>query len=179
MVGTESKDITVTQKVKDNTSKVTSKPELDANIAGMVKVADSDADVILVNPLFGKPKHLVPVIDIGSDDDTSGEESDQEDFSVDVDSTNFETQRTENTATTSSAVKQKNQCDAFSSFSSLKIQSELASGCSTECQQEKGILINEIERLRRAVFELSERQSILEDFVDVEYCKCSKFEIYT
>lgn len=114
---------------------------------------DAEDGVRLINPLFGKD--TVPVIDI-----EDSESSSSEDFSEDVAVENFQ---------------KPEEPGAENGESTGEIGKTPLAQCTYDCYQEKGILVNEIERLRKAVFELNERHSVLEDFIEVEYGKHLRF----
>lgn len=121
-----------------------------------------DEVVMVKNPVFGRKD--VPVIDIESSSGSSDDESDEEeDFSEDVNVNNFH--QTNNSAVEGEIILNGAEDD----IGKAKEQREIGEGCNSDCYHEKGILINEIERLRKAVFELNERHSVIEDFIEVEY----------
>lgn len=151
------------------------KPKTDDNTAGEGSGVKADDEVLLVNPLFGKRiAPPPPVIDIESSENSSDDEDDsEEDFSLDVSVDNFQQQQQQlkqekNDSTTNVDLTTDGEGD---SGQQEHANTSNGQSCSEDCYHEKGILVNEIERLRKAVYELSERHSVLEDFIEVEYGK--------
>ncbi|ODM97147.1 Gastrula zinc finger protein XlCGF67.1 [Orchesella cincta] len=133
------------------------KKEKEKNV--MEKVTDDEDEVLLINPLFGKTSvnsNTVPVYDIESS--SEDEEANGPDFTADVGLENFEGDES-----------------STGNWANLGAQ-QIGQPCGIDCYQEKGILVNEIERLRKAIFELGERHSVIEDFIEVEYGE--KFDKY-
>ncbi len=151
------------------------KIKTDEDMAGEGADVKADDEVLLINPLFGKrTAPPPPVIDIESSENSSDDDDDsEEDFSVDVSVDNFQKQQQQlkeekDDSTTNVDLTTDGEGDNLQ-----QDQANTSNGqsCNDDCYHEKGILVNEIERLRRAVYELSERHSVLEDFIEVEYCK--------
>ncbi|CAL8125110.1 unnamed protein product [Orchesella dallaii] len=126
---------------------------------------DGDEEILVINPLFDKTSvsvnsNTVPVYDIDSSSSEDGEpgEDGQEDFSADIGLENLEEEH-----------------PVTGNWANIGAQ-QIGQSCGVECYQEKGILVNEIERLRKAIFVLGERHSVIEDFIEVEYG--DKFDKY-
>lgn len=132
-----------------------------------------DDEVLLVNPLFGKrTAPPPPVIDIESSENSSDDDESEEDFSVDVSVDNFQKQQLKQEKDDSTTnVDLTTDGEGDSGLQEQRANPSNGQSCNDGCYHEKGILVNEIERLRKAVYELSERHSVLEDFIEVEYCK--------
>ncbi|CAL8109496.1 unnamed protein product [Orchesella dallaii] len=123
---------------------------------------DGDEEILVINPLFDKTSvsvnsNTIPMYDIYSSSSEDGEDG-QEDFSVDIGLENLEEEH-----------------PATGNWTSIGAQ-QIGQSCGIECYQEKGILVNEIERLRKAIFVLGEKHSVIEDFIEVEYG--DKFDKY-